>query len=420
MNPESQIDLSDFLTSLSNAGESNKKYDAIVYRYINREKLAKLKKIREALVTICVAAVFFLGIVIYNNVYIPARQYRQAKESYNEGEYKPALSMFYELGDYRESKAFVEKCMELIYAPEYEAGLQYMRNGQYEEAIEQFDHVSFFYSNTQYYQNVQELKSECDNAYKTIMYDDAIALMQSGNYTAAFEKLDKIKGFKDSDEWRTRCQKLLLLMPIRDAGVGSVVYFGRYEQENTGGKQDIAWLVLSKRENAALLISVYGLEQQPYNTKKENVTWATCTLREWLNGTFFRTAFSNLEQELIESTSIHADVYDEWDAIPGPDTVDKIFVLSAEEADQYFGLDEYRKCYPTPHASGSGNSSNNGCCLWWLRTPGPDNSHVTVVDLDGEISYTVVNGTDVSTRFLSGIYWHEMVRPAMWVNYALE
>ena len=38
------------------------------------------------------------------------------------------------------------------------------------------------------------------------------------------------------------------------------------------------------------------------------VTWADCTLRDWLNGEFLNTAFTSEEQAMLRSVVVSADV----------------------------------------------------------------------------------------------------------------
>ena len=38
--------------------------------------------------------------------------------------------------------------------------------------------------------------------------------------------------------------------------------------------------------NDAFLLADQNLDAKPYNEEDTDVTWATCTLRTWLNGTF--------------------------------------------------------------------------------------------------------------------------------------
>ena len=75
------------------------------------------------------------------------------------------------------------------------------------------------------------------------------------------------------------------------------IYFGNYYQSNSSTKEPIKWRVLSVNGNDAFLLADQNLDAKPYNNKRANVTWATCTLRTWLNGTFLNMAFTSAEQE---------------------------------------------------------------------------------------------------------------------------
>ena len=83
---------------------------------------------------------------------------------------------------------------------------------------------------------------------------------------------------------------------LRDSNVGDYVVFGAYEQDREvlNGKEDIEWLVLEKEEGRILVLSKYALDAQQYHTSKEDVTWETSTLRQWLNEDFLNLAFSGL------------------------------------------------------------------------------------------------------------------------------
>ena len=56
--------------------------------------------------------------------------------------------------------------------------------------------------------------------------------------------------------------------------VGSTVTFGSYEQDNdtSNGKEPLEWIVLSYQDGKSLLISKYGLDCQPYNTVRADMT----------------------------------------------------------------------------------------------------------------------------------------------------
>lgn len=93
---------------------------------------------------------------------------------------------------------------------------------------------------------------------------------------------------------------------IKKAKIGDTVKFGSYEQDNNliNGAEAIEWIVLDKKDGKYLLLSKYCLDAKPYNTELEQVTWETCTLRNWLNNDFYTTAFSQKERGCIATTTV--------------------------------------------------------------------------------------------------------------------
>ena len=196
---------------------------------------------------------------------------------------------------------------------------------------------------------------------------------------------------------------------INSANVGDYVTFGSYEQDNdtTNGKEDIEWLVLAKEDGKALLFSRYGLYCKEYNEYNTSVTWETCTLRSWLNGTFLDNAFSSDEQRQIADSTVTADKNPSYSTNPGNNTTDKIFLLSIPEAEKYFSSNDDRKCQPTAYAKSRGVCTNDGgCCWWWLRSPGYGSCLAAYVSYGGGVSRDGgnVDGSD------------DAVRPALWID----
>lgn len=196
---------------------------------------------------------------------------------------------------------------------------------------------------------------------------------------------------------------------LKTANVGDIINFGAYEQDNIkiNGKEEIKWQVLAKEDNKLFLISTKALDCQIYNDSYIDVTWETCSLRSWLNGTFLNAAFSKKEQALIQNTTVSADKNPEYDTDPGNETYDKVFLLSITEAEKYFATDASRQCEQTAYAVVNGaNGSSGSNCLWWLRSPGNYRNYPSYVYNDGEVYYY---GTIVDNDNLC-------VRPAMWIN----
>lgn len=100
--------------------------------------------------------------------------------------------------------------------------------------------------------------------------------------------------------------------------IGKVVRFGDYEQDNNldNGTEPIEWVVLDVKDGYALLLSVYSLDAQPYDTEGRNVSWLDCSLRAWLNDEFYHAAFAWYEQsELFSGKPFDNEYYAENDRV---------------------------------------------------------------------------------------------------------
>ena len=186
--------------------------------------------------------------------------------------------------------------------------------------------------------------------------------------------------------------------------IGDYITFGSYEQDNDleNGTEEIEWMILEFEKDKMLVISRYGLDCQPYNTEYDTVTWETCSLREWLNSTFYETAFTSDEQRLVLNSSVTVDPNSSYDTPSGHDTMDKVFLLSVKEASWIFPHYSAGSCQGTPYCYAQGAGTD----CWWLRSPGCDPAHAAYVFPSG-ISYRYGNVVN---------YGGYAVRPAMWIN----
>lgn len=198
--------------------------------------------------------------------------------------------------------------------------------------------------------------------------------------------------------------------------IGDTITFGSYEQDNilSNGMEAIEWEVLDVKDGKALLISKYVLDCQPYNSEVQDVTWATCTLRAWLNDEFVNAAFTSDERARIPKVTVMADETSHYVNNQGDYTVDQVFLLSVYEAKQYFGTDDERVCNPTAYAKAQGCKAYNDTsgnyhdsCWWWLRSPGSAKGGATNVGIDGLVH------DDVGAYVNSDHYGN---RPALWID----
>ena len=251
-------------------------------------------------------------------------------------------------------------------------------------------------------------------------YNAAVALMNNKKYDEAITAFEAMDGYKDSENQLENCyigkygeEKW---NKIKNIKVGDTYTFGAYEQDNStsNGKEAIEWTVLDKDGMSLLLISKQALDCQQYNTSYTDVTWESCSLRKWMNGTFLNKAFNAEEQAQIQNTTVSADKNPEYNTNPGNATTDKVFLLSINEVEKYFNSDEARKCAPTAYAKAQGaytsdsykTASGAATCWWWLRSPGGNQYFAASVNYYGSVNY---GGYAVNNDTAA-------VRPALWIN----
>lgn len=157
---------------------------------------------------------------------------------------------------------------------------------------------------------------------------------------------------------------------------------------------NIEWLVLTQEGEKALLLTKDCIEERPFHKVLEPITWENCSLRSYLNGPWYEATFREEEKTKILTTKEDDADSRECGASGEYDSEDKVFLLSINEAEQYFYYDHDRI------AEFNGESHE-----WWLRSP--DNAGcVAVVRRDGRI-YSV--GWEVDSA-CGGI------RPAIWIK----
>ena len=186
---------------------------------------------------------------------------------------------------------------------------------------------------------------------------------------------------------------------------GNVYYF-KYEP--------LTWRVLDPSEgyvmcnqiidSQAYQSFIYYNGSEYYNSKgcaNYASDWVTSSLRQWLNNSFYNTAFSAEEKSQIgtshlENKSKHSSTYD------SADTYDKIFPISYYDAiNSAYGFNSDRRAYDTARQlKGTDYAKCQGLCYggtswWWLRSPF-DSYYVSVVNYDGWAYYSyIVYNTDL-------------------------
>ena len=175
-----------------------------------------------------------------------------------------------------------------------------------------------------------------------------------------------------------------LLTLVSPSYIGQKFWFGAY-----------LWRVLDIQEGRALIISENILERRVYHTSNLGLYWSQSSLRTYLNGAFLNSnAFSAADRIRIAQVTIENPDNLTYGTLGGPETLDSIFLLSIDEAQQYFSSNSDRRAY-----------YNGSAFWWWLRSPGRIRNYASFVDNWGGVE---IGGTDVNNAGGG-------VRPALWL-----
>lgn len=209
-------------------------------------------------------------------------------------------------------------------------------------------------------------------------------------------------------------------LTAEELGWGAIVSFGHYEQDNdlTNGKEPIEWMVLDVQEDRALLVSRQILEDMAFDESGEDRLWNESSLRTWLNDSFFQEAFTEQEQVSVQLSHLETPGDSVYDTELVPATEDRVFLLSIQEVEQYFGLawgstghfyDNDIKAQPTAYALSKGMETKNQRAYWYLRSSGwmGDRPFSSVSGDGGITSVADVGPMEGKVRG---------VRPAVWVT----
>lgn len=178
----------------------------------------------------------------------------------------------------------------------------------------------------------------------------------------------------------------------------------------------IKWRVLEKSDNTLFLMADSCLDCKKYNESFEDTSWADCTVRTWLNDTFYNTAFSSEEQSIILETTNQNTANPEYSTEGCADTKDKVFFLSVKEATNptygfcdlpgtYSGYNKSasRTTFVTDYSFRRGVSDfeytnyEKATSWYWLRSVGQTKSYAMTVQWETEMSYF---GNGVAIRYI--------------------
>jgi len=183
------------------------------------------------------------------------------------------------------------------------------------------------------------------------------------------------------------------------------LYWFKYEK--------IEWTIIKEEKNKATIITKEAIDSQEYypSIKRGEIdhdgimayanNYELSYIRKWLNESFLNTAFNEKEASIINVTHVDNSYgADNGDTYEAKDTLDKVYLLSRDEALKYFDSLEKRQISSTTYARCMGlNSPVDDCAPWLLRSPYVSiSNYVLYATYDGNFTHAETNSTYIGIR----------------------
>lgn len=200
--------------------------------------------------------------------------------------------------------------------------------------------------------------------------------------------------------------------------IGDVIRFGNYD-----------WIVVDLETDKAFLLSKEILFQQIFHLSYCDITWEHCSLRKYLNTTFY-DSFDEVDKARIVKTLVVNEDNQWYGTNGGNDTRDFIYLPSIKEITSNFFGDSskllfskgknQRYWFERKDVNNAKRISIFKCCKWWywLRSPGRMAKSAAYVHGDGNIG---MQGNNVSRNNYNTIHSVTRsnvggIRPVLWIN----
>lgn len=163
-----------------------------------RRRLAEIERRRKekmyrriSLVTIPIISVAIISIALFFTVIQPNMEYDAAVELMNNGKYEEAIVAFEAMDGYKDSADQIVNCENGIIERDYQNAFSLIESGEYERAKAEFKRLKE-------YKDSQEMIKECD-------YLLALGLVENEKYIEAVNAFKQIEEYKDSSEIIDSC-----------------------------------------------------------------------------------------------------------------------------------------------------------------------------------------------------------------------
>lgn len=193
----------------------------------------------------------------------------------------------------------------------------------------------------------------------------------------------------------------------KDIKIGTVMTFGRYEQDNNteNGPEAIEWIIYYINQKDVYLISKYILDVRSFENKSASDGYSSSALRSWVEGDFLEEAFTWEEWEYLKIQELDTPSNASYTTIyQGNAVKSKMGIFSLKELPIYLGNNLGAKIYQaegTPYALAQGlTKSSQGYSPWWTRSMGKSRYYAGFVQTNGSFSFegAAVDSQNIGVR----------------------
>lgn len=363
--------------------------------------IEKRKKTTKLVTMIGIPTIFVLVItIIIISAITKSNAYNRGLKLIESGEYIEAIAVLEKIDDYKDTDEMIQKARYLFAKKLFD-------ENNFEKAKEEFLKTS--------YNDSSEYIKLCNEKIDELNYQKVLSLIKEDKILEAYDLLKELsaKNYKDTkslvNEYKSSYETALFKHNLKTSAIGSVVKFGSYEQDDNfdNGKEAVEWIIIDRNQESTMLISKNIIEYQPYLNvgwgNYRDTTWETCTLRTWLNTTFYNSLFSAKEKQYVKSSSVVPDPKEYSTSVdPGNKTVDNVYLLSEKEYNKYKSIAGVSECGSSRYVL---SKERHGYNRWWLRSP--HNDYLIFAKEVYSADYITTETVDHDNG----------VRPVVWINF---
>ena len=264
----------------------------------------------------------------------------------------------------------------LIPLMKYNQAIDLINDKQYDEGLAILEELGDF--------------SDAKEQYKTGLYVKGLNCLANNDFDSCETIFEELGDFKDSQELLASLDMRRVSLEIKTiaaASAGDIVTFGTFETDGNeeNGPEALRWQVLNNRDDLVTLITEQSIAGMRFHFNNGQTSWAECSVRSWLNGTFFTSAFNVNEAGFVCKNYISTPANPDFPSPLGETTVDRVYLLSLSEALSCFKKLSDRKLTCTPASYMDTYTDDDGNCCWWLRTSGARLESAVGVDTTGQV-----------------------------------